>query len=80
MGAVEGSAGNGDTHDGGLDDGILFGVECAAVFMAFAGSEAHAFAGAAAEIIAVSHARRRAVVAGGDDAVILDENGADVTA
>lgn len=80
VGAVEGGAGDGDAHDGGLDDGVLLGVEGAAVFVAFAGAEAHALAGAAAEVGAVGHAGGCAVVAGGDDAVVFDEDGADLAA
>lgn len=80
VGAVEGGAGDGDAHDGGLDDGVLLGVEGAAVFVTFAGAEAHALAGAAAEVGAVGHAGGCAVVAGGDDAMVFDEDGADLAA
>ena len=80
MGAVEGGAGNGNAHDGCLDDGVLLGVQSAAVFVAFAGSEAHALACTAAEIIAVGHSWRGTVVTRSDDAVVFDKDGADVAA
>lgn len=72
MGAIEGGAGNGHAHDGCLNDSVLLGVKGAAKFMAFAAFKAHLLAGAAAQFVAVLHACRRTVVAGGDDAMVLD--------
>lgn len=60
-----------DAVEGGLDNGILLGMECA---------HAVAVDHQMADFVAVGQAGRRTIVAGGEDAPAADDDGADVGA
>ncbi len=62
--------------EGALDDGVLLGVEAAAVFPALAGGDPQLRA-AAADLFAVREARGGAVVPGGEEALVSHEDGPD---
>jgi hypothetical protein len=64
---------------GGLDDGVLFGVDSAAELVAFTRGHAQLFA-QAAHVEAVAHAARGAVVTGGEHALVAHQHGADLAA
>ena len=70
---------NGDTVRRGLDDAVLPGVGAAADLMALSRGDMQ-FVPEAADIEAVAHAGGRAVVSGGQDALVLDEDAPDPAA
>lgn len=76
VGAVEDGVFDGDAEDGGLYDGVLFGVEAAADFVSLALGYVHLFA-EAADFFAVFESFGCAVVAGAEDVFVFDEDGAD---
>src|SRR5699024_5220873 len=61
---------------GGGDDGVGLGVDAAAQLVPLSPGDPHGLPGAVAQIHAVSPAPGRPVVAGGDDLVVLDNDGA----
>ena len=71
VGDVDHAAVGADTVEGGLDNGVLLGME---------GAHAVAVDDQMADFVAVWQAGRRTVVAGGKDAPAADDDGADVGA
>ena len=68
---VDHAAVGADAVEGGLDDGVLFGVE---------GADAVAVDDQMADVVAVGQAGRCTVVASGEDASAADDDGADMGA
>src|SRR4030066_2368161 len=62
---------------GGVDDGVLFGVDAAAEFVAFPVGDAEPVAEAKAVLLAALRLARGADAAGRDDLVVPDDDGAD---
>jgi hypothetical protein len=79
VGAVKGGAVDVGAVLGGLDDGVLLGVQSSAYLMPFSGRDSELFAQAAA-VKTVLNAGRRSVVARCQDVFILYENSADPAA
>ena len=77
MGAVERRSVDIHAQLGRLNDGVLLRVDGVAHLVPRAGGNAELFAQAFAALHARFHARRRAVIAGGHHALILDDNRAD---
>ena len=60
---------------GGRDDGVHLRVDRAAQLIALAAGHVHGLPGAVAQVHAVLPATGRAVIAGGDDLVVFDDDG-----
>ena len=81
QGAVERAAFDGDAEAGGGEQCVLLRVDADAQIVAFARRVGvGAGAAVAAALFAVAHLRRRAVVAGAEDAVVADDQRADAPA
>ena len=65
---------------GGGDDGVCLGMDAAAQLIPLAGGDAQLLPGTAAQIDAVAPSSGRTVISGGDDLVVLDDDGAVVPA
>jgi len=78
-GAIEGGAIDIDAVTGGLDNGILLGVQAAAEFVALSRGDIETFPQAAAGI-AVRDAGRYPVVSGGQDIALLDKQSPNLSA
>jgi hypothetical protein len=76
VGAVEGGAGGLDAVNGGLDDRVLLGMDGAAFFVHCAGGNVLGNAHAA-NIQAMGKASRSAVVTGGQNPIVTNNNGTD---
>src|SRR5215217_8782556 len=72
MGAVDGSACDGDPVVGGLDDGVLLRVKRTLTALAAVHDPDEA-----SYVLAVGHPRRAAVVACGQDAFVAHDHGPD---
>ena len=72
-GQIEGGAQG--VPPGGGDDGVHLRVDGAAQLVPLAGGDVHGLPGAIAQVHAVFSAPGRAVIAGGDDLVVLDDDG-----
>ena len=79
MRTVDFSPGKGNAMHRSLNDDVLFRVEAPADFMPLAGRHAELFA-QTADIEAMRHLGRCAVIAGGEDAFVLDGYGPDPAA
>ena len=79
MRAVDFGPGEGNAVHRRLDDDVLFRVEAPADFMPLAGRHAELFA-QATDIEAMRYLGRCAVIAGGEDAFVLDGYGPDPAA
>ena len=73
VGAVEGGAADADPMIGRLNDGVLLGVDPAAQLVALAGRDVE-LRPQTAGLGAVGHPGGRSVVAGGQDAFVLDQH------
>src|SRR5215211_3307654 len=71
VGAVNGGACHGDAVVGGLDDGVLLGVERALAALAAVHDPDEA-----SDVVAVGHPGRTAVIAGSQDTFVADDHGA----
>src|SRR5512133_4038924 len=78
-GAVQGGAVNVGAVLGGLDDGVLLGVQAAAELVALPGRDIEPLAQAAGRIT-VGNAGRNPVVSGGQDVAILDQHSTNLSA
>src|SRR5215211_4473316 len=72
VGAVDGGACYGDAMVGGLDDGVLFGVERTLAALAAVDDPYKA-----SDVLAVRHPGRATVVTGRQDAFVADDHGPD---
>lgn len=80
-GGVDGAAFDGDAEASGGEECVLFGVDADAEVVAGAGGVGFAVAAAVTSAVgAVGHVVGCAVVAGGDDTVVHDDDGADAVA
>ena len=77
MGAVKSRSVHGDAEFRRLDDGVLFRMDGVAKLLTGAAGDAHLVAHTLALVAAVEDAGGRAVVARGEDALVLDDDGAD---
>lgn len=77
MGAVKSRSVHGDAEFRRLDDGVLFRMDGVAKLLTGTAGDAHLVAHTLALVAAVEDAGGRAVVARGEDALVLDDDGAD---
>jgi len=79
IGAVQCRTIDVDAVPGGLDDGILLGMQTATEFMAFAGRNIKPFPQTTG-VVAMADTGRHSIITGSQDVPLLDQNGADLPA